>query len=127
MGSSRVEEGWILNGGRPLLLKLIYDSSSSTNRTFLLSKAGRYSKASPQRTPFSSRRTPYPTTRTPLNSLDVHPFQNENEVHNKLFLNRGTSFAADLQNSKYMISIYLSPNRLKTTSLQLKLFSQRAI
>ena len=30
------------------------------------------------------------------------------------------SFAADYQNSKYIISIYLSPNRLKITSLQLK-------
>ena len=37
-GSCRggVEKGCILNGGRPLLLKLTYDPSSSTNRTFLL-------------------------------------------------------------------------------------------
>ena len=37
MGAFReVEEGWILKDRKPLLLKLIYNSSSLINRTFLL-------------------------------------------------------------------------------------------
>ena len=65
-----------------------------------------------------------PLQRTPPISLGVHPFQNENEVHNlpnKLLLNRGTSFAAVHQNSKYNIDLSQS-NSFKNDVFTVKTF-----